>query len=122
MGSAVLEGDVALGSSRTFKHEIEPLEGLEVLETIRELPIYTWKYLKDPAQASHLGPMAEDVYAAFGLGRDEKHLSPADSAGLALAAVKGVDEELQELRQLVRALASENAVLRERLSRLEDLD
>lgn len=129
-GGAILEGDVALGSSRTIKHEIEPLDGVEILSAIRELPLYSWKYREDPAQASHVGPMAEDIHAAFRLGSDEKHLSPSDSAGLALAAVQGLDQRvearLDELRETVellaatnRELSSDNDRLRARLEAIE---
>jgi hypothetical protein len=130
IGSGIIEGDVSLGSSRTLKHEIEPLDGAAVLSTIRDLSIYAWKYKDDPLQAPHVGPMAEDVHAAFRLGRDDKHLSPADSAGLALAAVKGVDQDLaevgdrldrglDELRAALEDLASENESLRQRVGALE---
>jgi hypothetical protein len=109
-GSAIIEGDVALGSSRTIKHAIEPVEPAAVLAAVRELPLYNWKYEADPVQALHIGPMAEDVHAAFRVGRDDKHLSPGDSAGLALAAVQGVDAELESLRhrneELTRRLAA----------------
>jgi hypothetical protein len=105
VGDALIEGDVALGSSRTIKHAIEPVEPAAVLAAVRELPLYNWKYEADPVQALHIGPMAEDVHGAFRLGRDDKHLSPGDGAGLALAAVQGVDAELQRLRdELTRRL------------------
>ena len=70
--------------------------------------------------------MAEDVHRTFHIGRDERHLSPADSVGLALAAIQGVDRELDELRSSNGTLAAENRDLRrllagieERLSRIE---
>lgn len=123
-GSGIIDGDVALGSSRTFKHAIEPVDTRDVLDTIRELPIYSWKYRDDPVQAPHVGPMAEDVHAAFRLGRDEKHLSPADSAGLALAAIQGLDtrldRELGELRARNAGLVAENAALRTKLLEIEE--
>ena len=111
VGNGIIEGDVALGSSRTIKHEIEPLDPAEMLQAIRGLPLYVWKYVEDPVQAAHVGPMAEDVHGIFELGRDEKHLSPADSAGLALAGVQGVDRRVAELEALVAALASRNDAL-----------
>lgn len=114
MGGAVIEGDVAMGSSRTIKHGIEPVEPAAVLAAVRELPIYSWRYRADPAQALHLGPMAEDFHTAFRTGRDEEHLSPGDSAGVALAAVQGVDAE-------VRRLSEENRELKRRLEALEEL-
>jgi serine/threonine protein kinase len=70
-----------LGSSRTIKHEIERVDTAEVLRALRDLPLYTWKYKEDPAQAAHVGPMAEDVHGIFELGRDSRHLSPPTAPG-----------------------------------------
>ena len=123
-GSGIIEGDVALGSSRNIKHDFRTVDGAEILSVLRDLPILRWKYKDDPVQAPHLGPMAEDVFAAFSVGRDNRHLSPADSAGLALAAVQGVDQrldqELRDLRARNTALASENRNLRQRLEGIEE--
>ncbi len=62
-----------------------------------------------------LGPMAQDFYAAFGVGEDNKHITTIDSEGVALAAIKGLnqkldaqieakDAELQQLKQTVAKL------------------
>lgn len=118
-GNGVIEGDVALGSSRSIKHAIRPLDAASVLETVRDLPLYHWIYKADPVQAEHVGPMAEEFYAAFGLGRDDKHVSPSDSAGLALAAVQGLDDELQNLRASRRELVEQNRGLVRRVQELE---
>lgn len=56
--------------------------------------------------------MAQDFYAAFGLGDDEKTISTIDPAGVALAAIKGLIEENKELR-------TKNEELTARLHRLE---
>jgi len=124
VGSGIIEGDVAFGSSRTIKHEIEPVDGEQILAELRELSVYSWKYNDDPDQADHVGPMAEDVHETFGLGRDGHHLSPADSAGLALAAVRGLDRktdrELEALRARNRELAAQNEELLRRLARIEE--
>lgn len=130
VGSGIIEGDVALGSSRSIKHSLRPVDADAVLAQVRELPLFRWKYKDDPTQAPHLGPMAEDVHATFAVGRDAQHLSPADSAGLALAAIQGLDRrldhELRELRAALAALAdahasmaAENRRLRERLEAFE---
>ena len=65
-------------------------------------------YKSDPAKAQHVGPVAEDFHAAFGLGIDDKHVSPSDTAGVALVAI-------QELAARVEALGTENKRLEEKL-------
>jgi hypothetical protein len=53
--------------------------------------------------------MAQDFYAAFGVGEDDKHITSIDEDGVALAAIKA-------LHARVRSLDAENAQLRARLA------
>ena len=93
------------------KTDIAPVVVAEVLATLLELPISTWKPVDSPS-VEHMGPMAQDFYAAFGLGRDDRHIASLDLAGAAVAAIQGMHAEMDELRV-------ENAELRRRLEALE---
>jgi hypothetical protein len=83
----------------------------EVLERVLALEVSSWSYLWDQGEVRHIGPMAQDFYAAFGVGVDDRHIHPADGVGVALAAI-------QALHELVRAQADEIAELRVRLDRI----
>ena len=50
-----------------------------------------------------MGPMAQDFYAAFGLGEDDTHISTVDADGVALAAIQGLYAENQALKAEVAA-------------------
>ena len=107
-----LAGDVRVGSSREIKHGIEPVSPRELLAELLELEIFTWSYSRDASGARHLGPIAEDFHAGFGLGPDERHISPGDTAGLALAAIQALhqlagerDAELDRLAVRISELA-----------------
>ena len=70
--------------------------------------------------------MAQDFYAAFGVGEDDKHIATIDADGVALAAIQGlyrvVEEKDARIAGLEARLASQeaaNADLDARLSRLE---
>jgi hypothetical protein len=39
--------------------------------------------------------MAQDFYAAFGLGEDDKHITTSDEGGVALAAIQGLNAKLE---------------------------
>ena len=39
--------------------------------------------------------MAQDFYAAFAVGADDKHISTVDADGVALAAIQGLNEKLE---------------------------
>ncbi len=111
-GGVIASGDISEGSSRTIKRDLRRPPSEELLEALQELPIYSWSYKTDTAGARHLGPMAEDFHAAFGFGRDDRHISPGDTSGLALLAVQALSERLEQRE-------AEIAELRLRLEALE---
>ncbi len=87
-------------SDRAIKTGFEAIDGQQVLARLADVPIESWSYTADPASGRHLGPVAQDFYAAFGLGADERHISTVDADGVSLAAVKALNEMSQ--RQAVR--------------------
>ncbi len=120
MGSATIEGDFAVISSRAVKQDFRPVDEAEILQRLAELQLGEWSLKADP-DSRHLGPVAEDFHQAFGLGRDPRHLSPADVAGVALAAVRGLQRLTDEgSAELARRLAdSETEIARLRHDRDE---
>lgn len=110
-GNLSITGTYSQSSDRNAKQEIHPVDTDAVLKKVVELPIAEWSYRQDPS-TRHVGPMAQDFHAAFGLGPDEKHITTVDADGVALAAIQGLHRRLEEARR-------ENAELRERLERLE---
>ena len=103
------------GSDRNSKQDIAPLDPQAVLAKVASLPITEWQYKVDADGARHLGPMAQDFHAAFGLnGADDKHISTVDESGVALAAIQGLNQKLAEK-------AAEIQELKARLEKLEHL-
>jgi hypothetical protein len=47
--------------------------------------------------------MAQDFYAAFGVGEDDKHITSIDEDGVALAAIKALHAENTTLRRRLAA-------------------
>lgn len=83
-------------SSREAKSGFEAVNGLSVLDKVAALPISEWSYKADNPSVRHLGPMAEDFHAAFGLGRTNTGLTSVDTSGVALAAIQGLNQKLVE--------------------------
>jgi outer membrane murein-binding lipoprotein Lpp len=100
------------GSDRNSKEDFAAVNPREVLAKVSALPITEWKYKAEADGSKHLGPMAQDFHAAFGLnGPDDKHIATVDESGVALAAIQGLnqkveekDAEIQELKQSVAEL------------------
>jgi hypothetical protein len=48
---------------------------VDILDRVSRLPITSWHFKTDPRKR-HVGPMAQDFHAAFGLdGDDDKHIN-----------------------------------------------
>ena len=74
-----------------------PVNPQTVLAKVAALPVTEWNYKTDRQGVQHLGPMAQDFHAAFQLdGADDKHISVVDEGGVALAAIQGLNQKLQE--------------------------
>jgi hypothetical protein len=101
------------------KHLFKPVSGDEILTRLRALPITTWSYKVDPDSIQHIGPMAQDFKAAFGMGEGSVGIGTVDADGVALAGVKALDARTMSQDQRIKSLEQENADLRKRLEKLE---
>jgi len=115
-GDLTVSGTVSQSSSQTVKHAIRPVDPQAVLDRVARLHIARWRYIRDPEQSEHLGPMAEDFHARFKLGKDDRHISTIDSSGVALAAIQALNDKLRTQNSKLEA---DNQALTERLARLE---
>jgi hypothetical protein len=91
-------GDIAWNaySDRDLKENFTAVDGQAVVAALAEVPITTWNVKEQDESIRHMGPVAQDFYAAFGLGYDELHISTVDPDGVALAAIQGLYELSQE--------------------------
>jgi uncharacterized small protein (DUF1192 family) len=101
-------GTWSSASDRNMKTNVARLDDADVLDKVSRLPISKWSYVSERG-VRHVGPMAQDFYAAFKVGEDDKHITSIDEDGVALAAIKA-------LHARVGALDAENARLRAQLA------
>ena len=120
-GNLTITGALTQGSDRNTKTDIFDVRPDEVLAKVDSLPISTWRYKGDAADVHHLGPMAQDFSAAFGLGADDRHIAPLDAAGVSLAAIQALNRKVTEKQAAIDDLARRNADLEKRLADLETL-
>jgi len=104
-------------SDRTMKTNVVPLDDAAVLDKVAALPVSEWSYAAERG-VRHVGPMAQDFYAAFGVGEDDRHITSIDEDGVALAAIKALHAENHDLRNDNFALHADNATLHAETARL----
>jgi hypothetical protein len=116
-GNLTIAGTYYPISDRNAKENFASVDRREVLEKVAALPITRWNF-KQEAGVPHLGPVAQDFHAAFSLGTDDRHIATVDADGVALAAIQGLNQKLEEQ---MKQKDTKIAELKERLERLERL-
>jgi hypothetical protein len=115
---AVFSNGVDVVSDRNAKENFSLINPQSVLASVTAMPISEWNYKTD-RNVEHIGPMAQDFHAAFGLnGLDDKHISMLDEGGVALAAVQGLNQKLEDQ---AKEKDAEIADLKARLDALEKI-
>lgn len=120
-GSATVIGNVrALGftatSDRASKTEFAAVNAKSILAKVASLPISTWKYIAEQGSGvRHIGPVAQDFMKPFNIGYDDKSISSIDASGVALTAIKGLSEIVQEKDARISSLEKELAAIKKKL-------
>ena len=113
-------------SDRNRKENFSDLDGEDVLRRLKSVPVSSWNYKTQDKSIRHIGPMAQDLFAAFGVGESDKMINSIDIDGVNLAGVRALadrtsrqQQEMDALRKSNAALAKQNADLTARLEKLE---
>jgi hypothetical protein len=118
-------GVIGTISDRSLKTDFAPVDGCAILERLVRLPMQTWRFKDAAPQERHLGPVAQDFHATFGVGLDERTICTVDADGVALAAIQGLNEKVevrsQKAEDGLRRLMAENAELKQEVAELRRL-
>lgn len=105
-------------SDRNQKENFNAVDAQELLSFLSEIPVTTWNYVSQSDSIRHMGPMAQDFFAAFGLGEDDKHIGTVDADGVVLAAIQGLLERIERLEIANDRLKEQLASTEKRLDML----
>jgi hypothetical protein len=97
------------------------------------MPLSTWSYRGEESSVRHIGPTAQDFFAAFGFGGDEMAIATVDADGVALAAIQGLyelarqqsawlDAQDAEIEAQGESLAAKDRQLAEQAAEIEALE
>ena len=101
-------------SDRNLKENFQTVDGLEILALVAALPISEWNYTTQDNEIRHIGPVAQDFYAAFGTGDSKRHINTVDADGVALASIQGLYQMIAEKEEQIQTLETHLAVMETR--------
>jgi len=112
-------------SDRNRKENFLGVDGEELLTRLHSVPVSTWNYKTQDRSIRHMGAMAQDLYAAFGLGESDRMINSVDMDGVNLAGVQALERRTATQAEEIRALRAENERLsagaRAQAGRIEEL-
>ena len=104
-------------SDANLKENFESIDGYELLEKLDQLDIQKWNYTSESDSVRHIGPTAQDFEKAFNLGTDGKSISTIDPAGIALAAIKALNEKSRRVDELEKDMKELKRIVKQLLKR-----
>jgi trimeric autotransporter adhesin len=114
VGAATCDGTTWNNASdRNLKENFKPVDSRAVLAKVAALSISEWNYKSQDKAVRHIGPTAQDFRAEFGVGESETTIATVDADGVALAAIQGLNQKLEEKEARIRALEDTVAELKE---------
>ena len=81
-----------------------PVSANEILERLAAMPLSVWTYGFDHPSVRHMGPMAQDFAAAFGLGSSNREIDMLDANGVVMAACQALHQRVVDLEREVAEL------------------
>ncbi len=109
-------------SDRNLKEDFRDVDGEALLAKVAGLPVASWRYKGEDGQVRHLGPVAQDFRAAFGLGTDDTSIGMLDIDGVNMAAIQALERRTRELHAKsaeLDALKAELAELKASVAQLK---
>jgi hypothetical protein len=114
-------GSWSMLSDRNAKRDLVAVDAGSTLSRLLATPVYRWRYAAERSGARHMGPVAQDFHAAFGLGDSNRTIGLVDADGVVLASVAALQRAVDRRDAAIAARAQHIAALRQRIERLEQV-
>ncbi len=88
-----------------FRRVLDELAPQAVLERLRMVPVYYWSY-RGRLKVRHIGAMAQDFYARFGVGDNPKRIYTVDALGVLFASIQALAELLDAQARRIDSLTT----------------
>ncbi len=111
----------SIASDRNLKENFKPVDARAVLNQLLATPVSEWNLISQDPAIRHIGPMAQDFKAAFGVGEDDRHINTCDADGVAFAAIQGLHQVVKEKDERIADLEKRLNSLEAKLRQLDRL-
>lgn len=109
-------------SDRNVKENIADINGEQILDSIRAMPITSWNYINTDSSVRYIGPMAQDFHRAFGLGgNDSLGINTVSIDGVNMAAVQALIIRTDELQKAQSEMEQQEGRIDELEAEIEEL-
>jgi hypothetical protein len=112
-GDGIIGSQIII-SDRAVKQDFAPVDSQEILARLVSMPVERWSYRFQDPSVRHIGPMAQDFAAAFGLGSDDRRIDVVDANGVTIAAIQALYAQLQARDERIDELRREVELLKQR--------
>ncbi|HSH01782.1 MAG TPA: tail fiber domain-containing protein [Anaerolineae bacterium] len=119
-GNLTIGGILTEASDKNLKENFIPSNPQAVLEALANMPVMYWNFISDENGALHLGPTAQDFYAAFGLGHSDTRIASLDANGVTMASIQALYQHYQAQEAAINDLQTENKALATAIADLEE--
>ncbi len=99
------------------KEDFRAVDRQEVLQKLAALRVRNYKMRDQDDGTRHIGPVAQDFAAAFGVGENNTTINMADADGVLFAAVQALYEQNRELSDQNRQMMAEIEALKASIER-----
>lgn len=106
-GDAFISGNLEIGSSRTFKQNIAPIEKREAVDALKGLYPVRFNYKATPEEES-IGFIAEDVPDLVAT-KNRKSISPMDVIAVLTKVIQEQQKSIEELSARINDIEKERA-------------
>ncbi|MFO7898093.1 MAG: hypothetical protein R6V58_03420, partial [Planctomycetota bacterium] len=112
-------GSWASPCDRDKKENFTAVDTKEILRKLVAVPITNWNYRTQDDAVRHMSPVAQDLYAAFGLGTSNTSITTIDGIGISMAAIQGLHQVCQEKDEKI---ADQAAQIADQAARIDELE
>ena len=110
------------------KENFEAADKEDFLQKLANLKLGSWNYkTQDEKRDRHYGPMAQEIFAAYGKDRKgiigcDTLLATADMDGIMMILLQGLEKRTRNQEMALDDLRQENAELRSQVARINKLE